>query len=287
MPETFVLHLGLHKTATTALQDFLAGQGKALAAAGVRYVPLARMRSDVSPLMTSLEDGKRARLALFLADIRKPAVLFSDENILGSPGDLMQGALYPFARNRIATFCAENPGARIVLFLTLRAPSAFLASLYCEYLRHNPFLRFADYVAGYAVEDMSYRDAFGWLSELPGHVSVRIVPFEAERGGGVQAIARGLVAAACGPGHGVDFGAFPKAKSRAAFSAEELDLAGEIAGRAGARAAQLFLAMLDGRGLRFGQTRFAPLAPALAARLDARYDADLAAFAAAGHGLPA
>ena len=26
MPETLILHLGLHKTATTALQDFLAGE---------------------------------------------------------------------------------------------------------------------------------------------------------------------------------------------------------------------------------------------------------------------
>ena len=34
MPETLILHLGLHKTATTALQDFLAGEVRTLANRG-------------------------------------------------------------------------------------------------------------------------------------------------------------------------------------------------------------------------------------------------------------
>lgn len=283
MPRKIILHLGLHKTATTALQSFFDRQARALAAAGAYYVPLKHMRSDVTPLLTSLDDGKRVRLALLVEGIDKRTVLLSDENILGSPGDITRGALYPFARNRLETFCDEHREAQITLFITLREPQAFLASLYCEYLRHKTFVSFADYVAGYDLEEFSYLEIFGWLMELPPEVTVRIIPFETARGGGVEMIARALVEAACGPEHGVDLAAFPTAKSRSAFSVEELGLAAEIAAQADPKTAQLFLNMLDARGRRFGTTRFAPLPEELAARLEARYDADLAAFAERRH----
>ena len=42
MPETLILHLGLHKTVTTALQEFLAGETGALVAHGVAYPPETR-----------------------------------------------------------------------------------------------------------------------------------------------------------------------------------------------------------------------------------------------------
>lgn len=282
MPRRHVLHLGLHKTATTALQEFLAGQNKALMAAGVRYLPLGRMRSDVTPLMTSLGTPQREQLRNLLEDIRKPAVLLSDENILGAPGDLMQGALYPYGRNRVETFCRERPEAGITLILVLREPHAFLVSMYCEYLRHNAFVSFGDYLSGFEVEDFSYARVFAWLTRLPKNVRVRLLPFEPARGGGVQTIARTVVEAACGTEHAVDYDAFPSARSRASYSAEELDFAGRLAAASDPQAARFFLNMLDGRGKRFGETRFAPLDPALAERLAARYDADLARFAEQG-----
>jgi hypothetical protein len=280
MPQSFVLHLGLHKTATTALQDFLMGQSKALLAAGVRYIPLGRMRSDVTPLLTSLEDGKRFRLASFLEAINKPCVLLSDENIIGTPGDIMEGSLYPYARNRVESFCDEQQGRSITLVLTLRDPHAFFASLYSEYLRHNAFVSFSEYFAGFNIEDFSFLEIFGWLAELPPHISVRVIPFEAAHGGGVENIARAIVEAACGQDHQVDFAAFPKVKSRSSFTVEELEIAADIAKTADPRTAQHFLNMLDGRSQRFGTTRFEPLSAELARELSSRYEADLAAFAA-------
>ena len=145
MPETLILHLGLHKTATTALQDFLAGETRALVAHGVAYPRLARMRSDLTPLIASAAKPDRAALGRFVDKVRQPVLLLSDENILGSPGDIVGGTLYPYAENRLRRFCDQFASRRIRLFLTLREPAAFLASMYCEYLRHNPYLGFADY----------------------------------------------------------------------------------------------------------------------------------------------
>jgi len=148
MPETLILHLGLHKTATTALQDFLAGEARALVAHGVACPRLARMRSDLTPLIASAAKPDRAALGRFVDKVPQPVLLLSDENILGAPGDILGGALYPYAENRVRRFCDQFAGRRIRLFLTLREPAAFLASMYCEYLRHNPWLGFADYARG-------------------------------------------------------------------------------------------------------------------------------------------
>jgi len=279
MPETLILHLGLHKTATTALQDFLAGEQKALLAHGVVCPRLSRMRSDLTPLIVSAAKPDRAALARFVDRARQPVLLMSDENILGAPGDILGGALYPWAENRIRRFCDQFAGRRIRLFLTLREPAAFLASMYCEYLRHNPYLGFADYARGFDLERFSYAAVFDWLGALPRHVAVTVTPFEAARGGGVRVITERLLAAACGPSHGIDPGRFPEARSRSSYSVEELDLAAEVAGRADPKTAQIFLNMLDARDRRFGATRFEPLPPERAAALAARYDRDLAAFA--------
>jgi hypothetical protein len=279
MPETLILHLGLHKTATTALQDFLAAESRALAARGVACPKLARMRSDVTPLVVSAAKPDRAALKRFVDKVRQPVLLLSDENMIGAPGDLLGGALYPYAENRIRRVCEQFAGRRVRLFLTLRSPAAFLASMYCEYLRHNPWRSFEEYVAGVDVAGFAYARVFDWLSALPAHVAVTVTPFETARGGGVRAVASRLLDAACGPGHGIGLDGFPEARSRSSFSREELDLAAEVAARADPRTAQLFLNLLDARGRRFGSTRFDPLPPATAAALDDRYGRDLEAFA--------
>jgi hypothetical protein len=279
MPATLILHLGLHKTATTALQDFLAAESRALAARGVACPRLARMRSDVTPLVVSAAKPDRAALGRLVAKVRLPVLLLSDENMLGAPGDLLGGALYPYGENRIRRVCEQFADRRIRLFLTLRSPAAFLASMYCEFLRHNPWLPFADYVGGLDVADFAYAESFDWLFALPRHVAVTVTPFETARGGGVRTIASRLLDAACGPGHGIDLDRFPAARSRSAYSVEELDLAAEVAARADPKTAQAFLAMLDSRGRRFGSTRFDPLPAGTAAALEARYERDLEAFA--------
>jgi hypothetical protein len=279
MPETLILHLGLHKTATTALQEFLASETKALLAHGVFYPRLARMRSDLTPLILSAENSDRAALGRFVDKARPPVLLLSDENILGAPGDILGGALYPFAENRLHRFCDQFADRRIRLFLTLRSPAAFLASMYCEYLRHNSWLGFADYVRDFDIDGFSYARVFDWLPMLPSHVSITLTPFEASRGGGVRIVTERLLAAACGHGHGIDPDRFPEAHSRSSFSVEELDLAATVAERADARTAQMFLNMLDARGRRFGVTRFEPLPPATVAALETRYGQDLATFA--------
>lgn len=278
MAGKIILQLGLHKTATTSLQDFLHTNAPALARNGVRYIPLQRMRTDLTPAFWAVDKHRRARLTQFINDIEQDTLLMSDENIIGTPNEIAQGGLYPFARNRIEAFCDEQADKRIVVFLTLRDPNRFLLSMYSEFLRHNEFVPFDDYIGAIDVSGFSYRKVFGWLAKLPRNTSVRVLPFEAAHGGGVIPIARAIIEEACGTESGVDPEQFPKARSRAAYSQEELELGAEIARRAEPIVSRFFLNMLDHRDKRFGSTVFEPLPADVVASLAERYAAELAYF---------
>ena len=150
--------------------------------------------------------------------------------------------------------------------------------MYCEYLRHNPWLGFADYARGFDLEGFAYAAVFDWLDALPRHVAVTVTPFEAVRGGGVRAIAERLLAAACGPSHGVDPGASPR-PARGPPTASRSSTSPRRSPPAPTRRPRDLPQHADSRDRRFGATRFEPLAPERAAALAARYDRDLAAFA--------
>jgi hypothetical protein len=246
----YFIHLGQHKTATTALQDFLQKNTQKLLANDVRYIPLQRMRAEVTPLICHADKEKRDRLFGLLGRFPNGKILLSDENILGSPADIATGALYPFAENRILSFCDGANKSPVTLFLTLRSPSAFITSMYCEYIRHNEFVPFDEY----------------------------ITPFELSAGGGLEAIVSRMAEAICVPVAVLDFALFPKEKSRSSYAMEEIDLAAEIARRACPRMAQVFLNALDARDKRFGTTKLSPLPRDLEDHLQQRYIRDLAAF---------
>lgn len=286
MARSIILHLGLHKTATTSLQEFLQANSGKLLQRGVRYIPLQRMRNDVTPLFCSLDKNRRQKLANFLQEIDKETVLLSDENLIGAPGEISKGSLYSFARNRVETFCEDMREARITLFLTLRDPHLFLSSMYSEYLRHNDFIRFDQFLCDFDVPGFSYWKTFGWMRNLPSNTSVRVIPFETEAGGGVVRITREIIAEACGSGSDIDPAAFPAQKSRAAFSNEELELAADIARRSHPAIARAFLNALDVHDKRFGTTRFAPLPTSLSRKLSECYQSDLLEFAKTSPSLP-
>lgn len=277
--QEFFLHLGLHKTATTALQEFLQKNLTNLLHHDVRYIPLQRMRADVTPLLSTVDKAKRTKLFSLLESFPNKRILLSDENILGTPGDILSGALYPYARNRVETFCEEAGDRPVTLFLTLREPGAFLTSMYCEFIRHNEFLTFAEYISSFDVDGFSYAHVFRWLGKLPKNTRVHVIPFESSLGGGPDVIMRRIVHELVGQDSRVDFSLFPNKKSRSSFSLEEMELASDIARRAGPRMAQVFLNALDARDKRFGDTRFSPLPPALSELLQARYAEELAAWA--------
>ncbi|MCV6594269.1 MAG: hypothetical protein OIF48_15050 [Silicimonas sp.] len=97
MAEALTLILGPQSTGGLLLNQFVREQGKALARAGVRALPLRR----AAPLVRRMNDGARPfrdRKAEFLRETAQRPVVLTALNAFGPPDTaFLQGALYPGA----------------------------------------------------------------------------------------------------------------------------------------------------------------------------------------------
>lgn len=161
------LHLGVHKTASTFMQDaFAAGQGM-LAARGVAHVPTPEFRRSVTRLLRPGPEGDPAvadrqrqgaeALGAVLAAADAPRILLSDENLIGTPPEIVESQrLYPRAATRLAALAPLLAGHEVEIFVALRHHGQFARSVYGESLRSN--LR-------HFVSPEAFRD--GWLAGAP------------------------------------------------------------------------------------------------------------------------
>lgn len=126
------LHLGAHRTGTTALQQFLQRQSGRLAASGIAFLGPRTLRGD---LLAGAQRRWSKALALGVATGPSPLaaecareaaagrgrIVLSDENLLGAmPLNLDTAELYPDAAARMAELALALPAAPSRIFLTLR-----------------------------------------------------------------------------------------------------------------------------------------------------------------------
>lgn len=147
------LHLGVHKTATTHLQRHWLSCGQ-VAGATAAIPPLAEVRANLTPVCNpppvksgGPDDGehrrKRAADWLHRWGQRAPALVLSDENIIGSSERLFaQRALYANALGRLERLAKMLEGHEVRVWLSVREYGSFLRSAYCETLRHGPYRPF-------------------------------------------------------------------------------------------------------------------------------------------------
>jgi hypothetical protein len=266
--ERLVLHLGLHKTGTTAAQRYLESKSEWMRSQGIQYVSIGTMRSEVIPLLIDLQEWKRRASRRFFESITLPTLVLSDENILGGTADVTRGEFYPWARNRIESLIDSLQGKAVHVIVCLRDPVDYFPAMYSEYLRHHEFLSFETYVEKFSLDTFSFWDEFRWFKTLPSNVKVDIVPFEVSLGGGVVAVV-GTILRAAGGGAEIEVGALGAA--RRSFSKEEIDLATMVAERSNARVARSLLESVERQGGRFGETPFRPIERSVAAGLRKRY----------------
>jgi hypothetical protein len=147
---TCFVHVGVHKTGTTAIQRFLAGNPAALARAGL-YYPHAGRRSAALPghhnvaseLLGSANfdagAGTLADVAAEIARVGAPRACLSSEKFAAlCEHEAAMAAL----REAIATIGYR---ARVVVYV--RAQPQYAESLYAELVKHGsapPFVRYVD-----------------------------------------------------------------------------------------------------------------------------------------------
>jgi hypothetical protein len=144
------LHVGVHKTATTYLQQYLLQNRGTLAREGLAYWPMEDIRvwfklaweqqvlnrhSWRGRLSTRIRgDRALARMREWF-DLDRD-ILLSEENLLGEGADFFDGAVYPDAAARLVRLAAALPKNRpLEVWLCLRSYPDFLASMYGEAAR--------------------------------------------------------------------------------------------------------------------------------------------------------
>jgi hypothetical protein len=156
MPRT-VLHLGAHKTATTYIQRKFAQNRGVLKRHDLHFYRLEQLRKSFTPLVY----GNKKENTAFIAQMAETAaagdVLISEENILGMAGELVKkGNFYPDIASRLK-LVVENLNVEAPdIYLSLREYSAFVVSMYCEYLRHQKFIEFETFM------DTFRKSGFNW-----------------------------------------------------------------------------------------------------------------------------
>jgi hypothetical protein len=174
------LHLGAHKTATTYIQKALDQSREALRADGVGYPPLDRIRSTITRQLDFAAfglAGSTTRLLNEYSDCER--IIFSDENIIGGLRPARGTKIfYGRRRARIGSLVRRLKPNPVKIYFAVRSYEQFVSAIYCEYIRHNPFVDTDSYLSRLNLPDFSWTDVVATLVELVGAQSVTIWRYE-------------------------------------------------------------------------------------------------------------
>ena len=142
MVDTVILHVGPHKTGTTALQRALAENAAVLARHGVLYPATGRLDDSHAMLAEAVRREDATLLAALAAEASGwRAVLISSENL---------SALKPEA---LVALRQVFPGAEFRISYTLRRLATLWPSHWGELIKHGQCLTFAGYLDRVATRD--------------------------------------------------------------------------------------------------------------------------------------
>jgi hypothetical protein len=120
-PRRVLLHVGLPKTATSALQRWLHSNGSQLEAAGARYPGGAHLSGDKHQFMVGqLRNRGIASLEGLLAERRQETVLLSSEGL--------SNHFYDFREEALERFREDTSAHRVEVVMLVRQPERWLHS---------------------------------------------------------------------------------------------------------------------------------------------------------------
>lgn len=167
-PETN-LHIGIHKTATTYLQDQL--EASFINNNATLYIPRDEFRSLVAQ--------KKLREKIRTASAKQIKVVISDENILGHTHFISGNKnIYTNIEKRIRNIEKEMCTKKLNIFISLRNIATFLPSAYCEYLRHSPYISFNEFSKNIDIKNTSWYEIFRSTIKKNKKINFYIFKFE-------------------------------------------------------------------------------------------------------------
>lgn len=182
------VHVGVHKTGTSALQSFLADhRHTTLPRHRVRYLRRRVVAELIGPWGDALaaDPGPLAERFRTLADHRwSQTVLASNENIVGRPfGPGGRGRLYPAAPDNLAALGVALDGLRGRIVVTLRPQHEFVESCYLQTIHQGGVRTFADWFSRVDPGALSWHPVVDAARAAVGPENVEIVDFGMIRSG--------------------------------------------------------------------------------------------------------
>lgn len=171
------LHLGAHKTASTHLQKSIENNSKLLARNSIRYFGPKYLRHkdhaflDLFGLRSEgATTGNRSgadQIEWLAGDANQ--IVLSEENILGPVfNKLNPGVLYPQADLKIERFVEAISPHPVTIFLAIREPASWIASLYSQRVIGGEFRSFEDFVGENQPDRLKWSNLLGRLANIPG-----------------------------------------------------------------------------------------------------------------------
>ena len=142
---SIVIHVGVHKTATTHLQSRLFNSRKELEKKGITYLKLGLVRKVLTRKLQRRNFKNEAVIAALSPWLKNKRLLISDENIIGSLKAPDSGKLYPKAFNRMKRIMDALSDFNPEVYVTLRSYEDYMISRYSEFLRNNDYMPFDNY----------------------------------------------------------------------------------------------------------------------------------------------
>lgn len=172
--KNLILHLGVHKTATTHFQSRLYNSQHILSNLNIGYLGLDETRKCITSKILRefiIED----KLEEIIADNK--ILLLSDENIIGGTEKIKSNLIYPNVNDRLSFLLEKLPVELDNLHITIRDPEAYLISRYCEYLRHNRFISITEYVDSFELLNFSWLPLIKSIEDTC-KIKVQVTTFE-------------------------------------------------------------------------------------------------------------
>ncbi|CAM4159777.1 hypothetical protein [Vibrio agarivorans] len=159
-------HIGIHKTATTFVQDQIALSH--MDRYGVKYYPLDVLRDKIYRF-GFCSVGRRTS--------PHNRLLLSDENVLNGTEHLNKGVYFD-CEQRVSWCIRHIHTKKLVVFINIRNFADFYTSAYCEHLRHFPYQSLEQYLAGLDITSLSWVDVFDSLFQSHPDVEFRVFNFD-------------------------------------------------------------------------------------------------------------
>ena len=174
---TTALHVGVHKTATTHLQQSIMAARPALAKQGVQFYGPTMLRENGQSLISRLDQGTVSD------DLVQGAqrLVISEENFIGTL-HVRDGAIpKPLYRNgpdRVADLAAKLAPNGLDVFLCLRDPAQFLSSAYSQVVMGGVVMPFEAFRAANPLDKVDWVYLLRRLNKVAGVKQITVWRYE-------------------------------------------------------------------------------------------------------------